>query len=190
MLFKKSLLAGILLSLGGYANLVASNRVLGAILFTFGLASIVQMKATLLTGEMSQSRNFITLSFILIGNLLGSWVASLLTFGADMVSFESIQNFINFRETLGPVGVLVRAVGCGIIVTSAIKSAKEGNWFVLLIGIPVFVLSGMLHCVADMFTYSLATFFGLFTIKLFIYWVLTILGNWIGCNIPVWLLKD
>lgn len=190
MSFSRTLLAGILLSLGGYANLVVSNKILGAILFTFGLASIVQTKSTLLTGEMSQNRKPALLTLILLGNLLGSWIVAFLTFEADMISFESIQNFINFRETLGPVEVLVRAIGCGIIVTSSIRSAKEDNWIVLLIGIPLFILSGMLHCVADMFTYSLATFFGLFTIKLFIYWILTVLGNWIGCNIPVWLSKD
>ena len=49
---KKSLLAGVLIGLGVIINLQASNPALGALLFSFGLLTIIEMQLFLYTGKI------------------------------------------------------------------------------------------------------------------------------------------
>ena len=48
--FKKSILAGILIGLGVIINLQSDNRIIGALLFSFGLLTIIEMHLLLFTG--------------------------------------------------------------------------------------------------------------------------------------------
>ena len=73
---KKSLLAGILIGLGVIINLQASNPTLGALLFSFGLLTIIEMQLFLYTGKIGfvTTNSQITIStviLILVFNCLG-----------------------------------------------------------------------------------------------------------------------
>ena len=49
---KKSILAGILIGLAVINNLQSKNPVIGALLFSFGLLTIIQMQSSLYTGKI------------------------------------------------------------------------------------------------------------------------------------------
>ena len=69
---------------------------------------------------------------------------------------------------------------CGLIMTTVVKSAKEKKFIPLLIGIPLFILAGFWHSIADAFYYSLS----LKITYTFLYiYPITVLGNYVGCNL-------
>ena len=43
------------------------------------------------------------------------------------------------------------AIGCGFIVTTSVQFARQEKWLPLLLGIPLFILCGVPHCIADAF---------------------------------------
>lgn len=49
---KKSILAGILIGLGVIINLQSENPIIGALLFSFGLLTIIRMQLNLYTGKI------------------------------------------------------------------------------------------------------------------------------------------
>jgi len=51
-IIKKSILAGILIGLGVIINLQSENPIIGALLFSFGLLTIIQMQLYLYTGKI------------------------------------------------------------------------------------------------------------------------------------------
>lgn len=66
---KKSLLAGVLIGLGVIINLQMEQKIIGALLFSFGLITIINMQLPLYTGKVG----FLVknLPMILCGNLIG-----------------------------------------------------------------------------------------------------------------------
>ncbi|MED9995959.1 MAG: hypothetical protein UFP03_04100, partial [Paludibacteraceae bacterium] len=75
-------------------------------------------------------------------------------------------------------------VGTGMIMTLAVYGARQKHYLPLLFGVPVFILCGLPHCVADAFYYAAALFYGKFTLPLLGAWFWAIVGNFIGCNLP------
>ena len=77
-LISESILAGIFISVGGAAFLTVGG-IVGAVLFTFGLASIVCYKLGLFTGMSGfvvNGKQLLVLSYVLICNIIGCLVAS------------------------------------------------------------------------------------------------------------------
>lgn len=179
----KSFLAGIAISLGCIANLSVENPYIGALLFTFGLASTVVLGFDLLTGKMGNKVPFLYLVAVGFFNLCGCATVSSLYVDSSMYNPEALQQVLGYRNSINWLALSLGATGCGFIVSSSIQAAKRGNWIVMLLGIPLFILTGMLHCVADMFYYSCAATAGLFTGRMFIVWIFTVLFNYIGCNL-------
>ena len=88
------------------------------------------------------------------------------------------------RVALNPIEVLVRAIGCGFIMTTAVKFAKDGKYLPLLFGVPLFICCGFLHSIADSFYYLFAT---IESAKIHVAdWILplvmTYVGNYVGCS--------
>lgn len=179
----KSLLAGVAISLGCIANLSVENPYIGALLFTFGLASTVVLGFDLLTGKMGNKVPFLYLIAVGFFNFCGCAIMSSFYVDSSMYNFEALQQVLDYRNNINWLALLLGAVGCGFIVSSSIQAAKRENWIVMVLGIPLFILTGMLHCVADMFYYSCAMVAGLFTGKMFLVWIFTVLFNYIGCNL-------
>ncbi len=77
---------------------------------------------------------------------------------------------------------LLNAIGCGLIMTLIVQGGRDKNLLLILFGIPLFILLGFYHSIADAFYMMVSSeelrnmFFGR-------YWVI-VLGNFIGCNIP------
>ena len=78
----------------------------------------------------------------------------------------------------------------GMIMTIAVYGARQKHYLPLLFGVPVFILCGLPHCVADAFYYATAAFYGNFEWSLLIAWLWAIAGNYIGCNLPRWFMDE
>ena len=181
IIFLRSILAGICIGLGG-AIFLKLGGIIGAIMFAFGLLTIVHFKLPLYTGtagfiNMKILSDYQTMLMILIGNIIGCWLLSLL----NIQGIDGSQ-IIQSRIDVGYLQCFLNAIGCGIIMTLIVKGGRDKNLLLILFGIPLFILLGFYHSIADAFYACVSN------IKLiqsyFLYYIIIIFGNFVGCNIP------
>jgi formate/nitrite transporter FocA (FNT family) len=67
--------------------------------------------------------------------------------------------------------------------TTAVKFARENRLLPLLWAVPVFILAGFYHSIADSFYYLMYLVSTGFTYISPINYLVVILGNFIGCNL-------
>lgn len=180
-----SFLAGASIGIAAVCNLKGGIYV-GALLFAFGLSTIVCSKWKLFTGTVGFVNGFKDLwrcGIIIMLNVVGAIMASLLGYymGGDV--FENADKIVNARLSMidTPLKLILLSIGCGFIMTVSVQHARKGQWIPLLFGIPTFVVCGFPHCVADIVYYSVSD---IRTWDVIWAWLLSVVGNTIGCNIP------
>lgn len=149
--------AGMLIGVGGYANLISQNKILGALLFSFGLVSILELKLPLYTGRiayMGDGAGLVDLGAMLIANFAGAALLGLFVwwenpFLADLTATT--------KAGASYANLLFSSYLCGICVYCAVEGFKRTR-SILAITLPVFlfVYCGFDHCIANMF-YSAAS---------------------------------
>lgn len=180
-LFSRSILAGVCIALGG-AIFVKLGGIIGAIMFAFGLLSVVHFKFPLYTGtagfiELNEWQEYQKLLLILFGNILGCILLSYMNIkGIDGSAIIQSRLDTNYLQCL------FNAIGCGLIMTLIVDGGRDRNQLLILFGIPLFILLGFYHSIADAF-YMMITPEELRNIFFGRYWTI-VLGNFIGCNIP------
>ena len=95
------------------------------------------------------------------------------------------QNIVELRLRTGTVRCGVLGIGCGLLMTTAVTFAREKNFLPLLFAVPLFIVCGFTHCVADAF-YYLATplsFWKIHALEILGVYACIVLGNLIGCNL-------
>lgn len=172
----KSILAGISIGIASMMFLKI-NTFIGAILFSFGLITVIKYKWYLFTGQAGFNTNIKFLSKVLFFNIIGGILVSYLI-------PSTVNSIVLTRLNNGYFNFLL-AIGCGFIMTTSVKFAKENNYLPLLLGVPVFILCGFPHCVADVVYYfSCPIDFLFINIKdILIVYLSTVIGNYIGCNL-------
>ena len=114
---------------------------------------------------------------ILFGNILGCILLSYMNIkGIDGTSI------IQLRLDTSYLQCLFNAIGCGLIMTLIVKGGRDKNWLFDFICIPLFILLGFYHSIADAF-YTMVVSDELKNMFFGRYWTI-VLGNFIGCNIP------
>ena len=181
-----SILAGLCISIGCIVNLMVGGGPLGAVLFTFGLITVVHYKYALYTGTagfVSSLKDIgILFWFILLGNWLGCYITSeVITYAIPDIT-EKANSIVIARSQVDMWQAFIRAIFCGFLMTTAVKFARENRWLPLLFAVPAFILAGFYHSIADAF-YICAAEFDTITDTVRINWGMTILGNFIGCNL-------
>lgn len=187
-----SLFAGLLIGTGGLVYLRVGGLA-GAVLFAFGLLSVVMCSAQLYTGKSGYLpyRDFPKLILMLAANALGCIVAAYIAYYVSSEAVNSnLANILSSRQSASWHALLVTSSGTGMIMTLAVYGARKQHYLPLLFGVPVFILCGLPHCVADAFYYSLAAVHGKWEWWILGAWFWSILGNYIGCNLPRILMGD
>lgn len=186
--FIKMIMAGFIISIAGFCNITIGG-VAGAVLFAWGLIVIINTKTTLYTGSVAfvKDEDFDKLPIILFGNAIGCALGALL-FVPTEGAIAAATAIINARCVMTPFFCILPAVICGFIMTIAVHFAKQNNYLPLLFGIPLFILSGFPHCVADIFYILMTDFHSLAysPIIAIVCWMSTVCGNTFGCLIPKW----
>lgn len=183
-----SILAGLCISIGCIVNLMVGCGPLGAILFTFGLITVVHYKYSLYTGTagfVNSLKDIIILFwFILLGNWLGCYITSeVITYAIPDIT-EKANAIVIARSQVDMWQAFIRAIFCGFLMTTAVKFARENKWLPLLFAVPVFILAGFYHSIADAFYICASDYHNITnTINVNINWLMTILGNFVGCNL-------
>lgn len=188
---RSSIFAGMYIGTAGFGFLTAGiqsqyGALAGAILFALGLLSIVGYKLKLFTGTAGfiKKNEIGDLLIILLGNIFGCFMMGMLTRVSPVG--EGIQvaamNIMNTRIETGALGCGLMAIGCGLLMTTAVTFARQKNFIPLLLAVPLFIICGFPHCVADAF-YYMSIPFNAWTVDLLVIYLATVLGNAIGCNL-------
>lgn len=187
-----SIFAGLLIGVAGLVYLRVGG-VVGAVLFAFGLLSVVMCGAQLYTGKAGYLpyRESWRLAPMLIGNAVGCVLAALITnYVANDMVIANLDTILQVRAAASWHGLVVTASGTGMIMTLAVYGARRGHYLPLLFGVPVFIMCGLPHCVADAYYYGVAGITGNFEWWMLGAWWWSIVGNYIGCNLPRWFMGE
>ena len=192
-LLRSSIFAGIAIGTAGFGFLASGVQaetygpLIGAVLFCFGLLTVVGYRLKLYTGTAGfiKKNEVGTLFLILLGNIIGCLCAALLARVSPMAIQESAQKILELRLRTGALKCGLLGIGCGFIMTTAVQFARQKSFMPLLFGVPLFIVCGFTHCVADAFYYlcvPLAFWKANFLAIIAVY-VCIVLGNLIGCNL-------
>ena len=180
--------AGLLIGVSGLVYLRVGG-VTGAVMFSFGLLSVIMCGAQLFTGKSGflPYRAFPKLMLMIFCNAVGCTLAALLaSYCSSEALLGNLAYVIDARMAASWHKIFVTSIGTGMIMTLSVCGARQKHYLPLLFGVPVFILCGLPHCVADAFYYAAASVFGNFQWAFLPAWVLAIAGNYVGCNLPRW----
>lgn len=185
-IFKSAVFAGICISVGGIVNLNVGG-VAGAVLFAFGLLTVVSYSLKLYTGTAGfiTKKDFGSLFLILLGNIIGCLACGLAIRYASPAIVDAADIIVEKRLASGALKCGILGIGCGFVMTTAVKFARESKYLPLLFGVPVFILCGFTHCIADAFYYCTASIDVLATNagSIILIYLATVIGNLAGCNL-------
>ena len=187
--FIKSVLAGIMIGIGGTIYLSLDNKVVGASLFGIGLFMIVIYGFNLYTGKIGYLVNNFNFKYIkmlvitLIGNFIGTFFVGYIFKFTRIYSLihDKAKLLVNVKLDDSLVSILILAFFCGILMYLAVNTYKENKdiskYLGVFLGVIVFILCGFEHCIANMYYFSVANIWNLNTL---LYLLIMILGNSLG----------
>ena len=125
------------------------------------------------------------LFMILLGNILGCLCSSLLARVTPMDIQGAAQNILELRLRVGALRCGLLGIGCGFMMTTAVRFAREKHYLPLLLAVPLFIVCGFTHCIADAFYYLCVpvSFLKAHAWEVLAVYGSIVLGNLIGCNL-------
>lgn len=185
----KSILAGIMIGIGGTIFLSLDNKIVGSILFAIGLFMIVVYGFNLYTGKIGYLINNFNKKYIrelvitLIGNFIGTFfVGFVLRYTRIYTSIsDKAKGLVDIKLNDTLISILILSFFCGILMYLAVNTYKEvkdiGKYLAVFLGVIVFILCGFEHCIANMYYFSVSSTWSLNTL---LYLLVMILGNSLG----------
>lgn len=180
---KKAMFAGIFISIACLVNLSLDNKIVGSILFSVGLISILDMKLSLFTGICGYRKLSIEYLIVWIFNLVGVILLVVASKQFDFVD-KAIQ-IVNKKNSMSIIGSFFSSIICGILISTAVYSYKMyKNYILVMLCVSSFILIGSDHCIANMFYIVYSGLININTIiKLLIYSVGNMIGSFTMINI-------
>ena len=153
-LITKSILAGLLISLAGVVYLNCPDKIVGSLLFSLGLISVILLEANLFTGKIgyvNSKRSILDSLLILVFNLVAATIVGLIyRCGSDAAASIAESKLLVFSEAWWLTGL--KSIGCGTAIYLAVEGYKKSKSLIpVILGVMVFILAGWNHCVADCF---------------------------------------
>lgn len=186
--------AGIMIAIGGTVFLSCGNKYVGAVLFSVALLSICYLGSYLFTGKIgylahdASWRNILTLTVGLAVNLITTFLLGLLIAYALPNLAETAHTICTAKLEQTFAVTFVRAIFCGVLMFAAVEIFKEKKTPLgIIFCIPVFILCGFEHSVADMFYFGVS---GIISAKIFTFELAAVLGNTVGSLALAYLSKN
>ena len=180
----KSLLAGILIGLGVIINTQTQVPIVGPMLFSFGLLTIINMQLNLYTGKIGFVQKLKDTPFlltVLVFNLIGiaATIGLYTLANGGFIPLISAAATVKFSKSI--LTLFINAIFCGMLIHFAVKNKIH---LFTVFAIMIFILIGAEHCIAD-FPYLLFNFSFMNLLK----FILIIIGNSLGSILIEWLCK-
>lgn len=184
---KSGLSAGILISIGGAVFLSCDSRYIGAVLFTVALICICYKGYALFTGkvgfiaESHTKPEVSTLLLALFGNTVGTVVCGYAIRYAIPADGEAARVLCDAKLAQTMPSTFIRAIFCGVLMYLAVSIFREkGTPVGILFCVPVFIIAGFEHSIADMFYFAAS---GIVLARACGFLWIVILGNAVGAMI-------
>lgn len=192
-LLRSSIFAGICIGTAGFGFLASGiqaetyGSLVGAVLFSLGLLAVVGYKLKLYTGTAGfiEKNQVGELFLILLGNIIGCLCLALLSRVSPMDIQGAAQKILELRLRTGALRCGLLGIGCGFLMTTAVTFARQEKYLPLLFGVPLFIVCGFTHCVADAFYYLCVpvAFMKAHALQILGVYACIVTGNLIGCNL-------
>lgn len=148
--------------IGGIAYLSVDTKLIGAILFSFALLSIVFFKLDLYTGKVGyilHTKEWINLAVTGLFNVIGVWIGTLyirITPIYDKI-YEPAKTLALAKLQTSYTRLFLLGIGCGVLMFLAVESYKNyKNIFFLIFCIVMFIICGFEHSIADTFYFMVS----------------------------------
>ena len=179
-----SIAAGIFIGIGGSVFLAIENKIVGAVFFTVALLCICQLELLLYTGKIGflafdhSKPEIITTAVCLAGNCIGTGLAGAAIRYCRPQVIDRAVTMMEDKLAM-PLGrTFFTALFCGILMYAAVRIYREKQSLSgILFCVPVFILAGFEHSIADMF-YAWTALVGGGRTVLFL--AVVVLGNTVG----------
>lgn len=153
-LITKSILAGLLISLAGIVYLNCPDKIVGSLLFSLGLISILILEAKLFTGAIgyvNSKQSILDSLLILVFNLAAAAIVGLIYRCGSDAAVSIVESKLSiFSESWWLTGL--KSIGCGAAIYLAVDGYKKSKSLIpVILGVMVFILAGWNHCIADCF---------------------------------------
>ena len=181
-IFIKAVYAGFMIGVGGIVYLSVENRVIGSLLFSFGLLTIVTQGFYLYTGKIGfvkRLKDLPDMAVTVAGNYVGTFLAAVMAGGAGLTI--SSAGLVSGKLDKGIGSVFLLSVFCGVMMYLAIDNYnKNKNVVFIMFPVMIFILSGFEHSIANMFDFHLA---GAYGGKARLYLLVMAVGNGVGAKV-------
>lgn len=184
----KAILAGMFIGIAGIVYLSIDNKVIGAILFSFGLLMVVTQDYYLYTGKVGYllpyKKGYLFLLLkTLIGNIIGIGLVGLL------FRFSGIESVIDMAKSLSLAKLdnvwyetLILSVFCGMMMYVGVQGFKTMKIdlmkvFIVIFAVTIFILSKFEHSIANMLYFFVGA---TWSWQAVLYTLIWIIGNAIG----------
>lgn len=182
--FISGISAGVLIAIGGTVFLSCDSRYAGALLFAVALLCICWKGYYLFTGKIGyvtedhSAENVLRLVVGLAANLLTTLLLGLLLRYALPNIGLTAEGLCAAKLQQSFLQTLIRASFCGILMYLAVSVYREQKTVLgIVFCIPVFILSGFEHSIADMFYFGAA---GKMSFSVIGFIAAVVLGNTLG----------
>jgi formate/nitrite transporter FocA (FNT family) len=179
---RQALFSGVLIGLGG-AGFLALGGIPGAVIFAFGLISVVLSGVPLYTGKagVMPVKETWKLLEIWFWNVIGCILIGILLKYTGGQYSATANTIVEARFQSGYLGSFLKAVGCGLIIDIAVYLYRKCNSLLpVIFGVPLFILCGFYHSIADV-VYLTASW--KWYPEILWYYPMIFLGNYVGCNL-------
>ncbi len=177
-------IAGLLIGIGGSVFLACDNKIVGAILFSVALLCICMRGFFLFTGKVGflvvshKKADFQGVLCALLGNLIGTVVSGIAIKFCFSAYAEKALGMCEAKLTQSIPETIIRAIFCGMLMYLAVVISRENKSPLgIFFCVPVFILSGFEHSIANMFYFAAS---GMVSFEAFLYIWIVIFGNAIG----------
>ncbi len=156
-IIKKSVSAGVLITIGAVVKLMCENAVIGSVLFSIGLFFICYLNMNLYTGKIGfiDKSNMSECALTWVGNLIGCIFAAGIVRIAKPGLKDAVENVMIQKTSNGILSMSILSFFCGIIMFLAVKNYRTAKSDIsktagIIFGVTVFLLCGFEHSIANM----------------------------------------
>lgn len=176
--------AGIMIAIGGSVFLSCDVKYVGAVLFSVALLCICYLGYYLFTGKIGyladdfSKNNIFNLCVGLAFNLIVTFLLGMLISFVFPALLEKAYIMCTAKLEQTFFVTFIRAIFCGVLMYTAVEIFKEKKTPLgIIFCIPVFILCGFEHSIADMFYFGAS---GIFEARIITFELAAVLGNTVG----------
>ena len=191
--FIKAVLSGFMIAFGCIIYLMCPNKMVGALLFSFGLLTIVCRELYLFTGKIGYIRQvgIVNILLTILGNFVGTYIIGTTIQLTRLPIAESVSSVVSTKLNDSIPSLFILSIACGVMMYLAVDSYKKSrSWLFVILPVVIFILSGFEHSIANMCYFTLAN---AWEPRTFLLIGVMILGNAVGSwimNLGTYFVKE